>query len=293
MVFHPSHPEIVNASAPTAARAGLVLSRSPGHEVSTYRSLLQKLAALTYHNSRFRVLFRGQCEDYTVNHMGKPVAGSSLYPSILRSTGQKDRRDQLNRRFALLARSEAKLKERLADTEIHRDRIVRWAILQHYEIVATPLLDVTSSLQSALSFALGDDRDEGYIFALAFPQLTGSVSVSIESLTQVVDLTQVCPPDALRPHFQSGLLVGDYPVVDNTKSTHGEKGMIGNNFSCRLLSKFRLTHCRNWTDEGFVPTRGDILFPDAYDPWFTQLKNIKEELRAEVPFADSPLSATD
>jgi hypothetical protein len=164
-----SHGLLVRASLPDDAvfcQPDLTVARSPTALANAveriYRSMttprsrasriacglsdeeLSQLPALTYHNSRFRVLFRGQDEDYTVNHKGDPVAGSSLYPSILRSTGQKDRTDELNRRFALLARAEEKLKERLADTEIHRDRIVRWAILQHYEIVTTPPLDVRS-----------------------------------------------------------------------------------------------------------------------------------------------------
>lgn len=193
----------------------------------------------------------------------------------MRETGKKNRITELDRRFALLALAEEELKKRLAVREIYRDRILRWAILQHYEVVATPLLDVTQSLQTALSFALSDDRDEGYLFALAFPQLTGPISVSIEAMTQVVDLTQVCPPEALRPHFQSALLVGDYPVVDNTRSSHGGKGMIGNNFSCRLLSKFKLTNGRKWFDEGFAPTRRDVLFPNPYDGWFAEVDGIK------------------
>jgi hypothetical protein len=277
MVFDSSHPDIVNASAPSAAHAGLPLSRRPGHEVASYRSLLQKVAALSYHNSRFRVLFRGQPEDYNMILHGKTINGSSLYPSILRQTG-KDRVSELNKAFVTLARAEEELKKRLAVREIHQDRIVRWAILQHYEIVATPLLDVTQSLQTALTFALSNNNDQGYLFALAFPQLTGPISISIESMTQVVDLTQVCPPEALRPHFQSGLLAGDYPVVDNTRSTHGGKGLIGNNFSCRLLSKFKLTNCRAWVDEGFVPTHKDILFPDSYDGWHAIARAIKRTL---------------
>src|SRR5258707_329273 len=92
MVFHPDHPDIINATAPSAAHAGLSLSRSSGHEVNSYRSLLQKVAALSYHNSRFRLLFRGQPKDYTINHKGEPISGSSLYPSILRSTGKNDRK---------------------------------------------------------------------------------------------------------------------------------------------------------------------------------------------------------
>ena len=215
-----------------------------------------------------------------VNSKGGPGVHSSLFPSILRQSGQKDRVIELNKRFSRLAAAEEKLKESFAIREIHQDRIVRWAILQHYEIVPTPLLDVTLSVQSALSFALAEGRDEGYLFILAFPQLTGPISVSIESMTQVIDLTQVCPPEALRPHFQSGVLVCDYPVVDSRESSHGKKGMLGNNFSCRLLGKLKLTNCRMWVDEGFVSTRSDILFPDSYDEWFPMLSKIKQYIQA-------------
>jgi hypothetical protein len=222
-------------------------------------------------------LYRGQSQDYTVNASGKPIEGSSLYPSLLRPTG-KDRISELNKRFGLLELAEEKLKKHLMFDEVHQDRIVRWAILQHYEIVATPLLDVTQSLQTALSFALSGNRDDGYLFVLAFPQLTGPISISIESKTQVIDLTQVCPPEALRPHFQSGILVGDYPVVDCVRASHGGKGLIGNNFACRLISKFKLVNCREWIDEGFAPTHEEILFPNSYDSWFSEISNIKQEL---------------
>jgi hypothetical protein len=68
--------------------------------------------------------------------------------------------------------------------------------------------------------------------------------------------------------------------------------MIGNSFSCRLISKFRPIRCRAWIDDGFVPTHSDILFPDAYDPWFKQVKQIKAELEAEGSVGEV-LSTTD
>lgn len=36
---------------------------------------------------------------------------------------------------------------------LKRQRILHWSILQHYEVSATPLLDVTHSLPIAASFA--------------------------------------------------------------------------------------------------------------------------------------------
>lgn len=275
MVFIHGRDAPVNADAPGVGPPGLALSARPGHSVTSYRDLLKKLAALSYHNSRFRLLFRGQERDHVVNSKGEPATHSCLYPSILRPTGRRDRKTVLGERFAALGAAEERLKQALAIEDVHRDRLVRWAILQHYEVVPTPLLDVTQSVQIALSFALAGDRDEGFLFVLALPQLTGPISVSIEAETQVIDLSQLCPPDALRPHFQSALLVGDYPVVDSTASSHGGKGMIGNNFACRLLGKFALANCRSWPNEGFVPTRRDILFPDDLDAWFKILESIR------------------
>lgn len=166
----------------------------------------------------------------------------------------------------------------LPQADIHRNQYVRWAIIQHYEICPTPLLDLTQSLQSALSFAIGDGRKEGYLFVLAFPHLTGPVSVSVESMTQTIDLTQLCPPEALRPHFQSGVLVGDFPSFESLETTHGGEGMIGNNFSCRLLTKFHLANCASWRAEGFTSTPQAILFPNDRDRWFSALRAIKSEL---------------
>ncbi|PYQ26402.1 MAG: hypothetical protein DMF56_24945 [Acidobacteria bacterium] len=274
MVFAHTHDHIVNADAPGVPRPGLQISAKPGHVVSSYVDLLSKIAALQYHNPRFRFLFRGQSRDHVLNLQGQPGVHSSLYPSILRPSGTKDRRSELRDRFTRLSCLEDELKKRLVAEEIHHDRIIRWAILQHYETVPTPLLDVTLSLQVAVSFALAEDPSAGYLFALAVPHLSGPVSVSIESQTQVIDLSQACPPEALRPHFQSGLLIGDYPVVGAVDTSHGGRGLIGNNFACRLFAKFHLTNCVSWAKEGWVPTSPDILFPNKIDTWHLALDGL-------------------
>jgi len=274
MVFSHKHADIVNSTAPDVLPPGLLMSGSPGHVVRSYVELLTKVAALQYHNPRFRFLFRGQREDYRLNLRGEKAARSLLYPSILRPDGSKERRSLLVDRFSRLERLERELVKRLSVDEIHHDRIIRWAILQHYEIAPTPLLDVTLSLQIALSFALANNAGDGFLFALAVPHLSGPISVSIESGTQVVDLSQACPPDALRPHFQSGFLITDYPIVDCVESTHGGRGMVGNNFACRLFAKFKLANCRSWAREGWRPTPRSILFPNHIDKWFGALAGL-------------------
>jgi hypothetical protein len=276
MAFLPDEPEIVRLDA-----VGLPLASKEGHAVRSYVELLRKIAALSYHNSRFQLLFRGQCKDYRMNLRGEPANRSSLFPSVLRPIAGPQRDLLLEGRFERLARAEALLAEELGDADVRKLRIVRWAILQHYEVCETPLLDVTLALQIALTFATSDPRsDEGYLYVFAVPQLTGPVSVSTESMTQTVDLSQVCPAEALRPHFQSGVLISDYPEYTNRHETHNKLGFLANSFGCRLLGKFHLLEAGNWRSEGFTPTPAGILFPDAHDTWHKATQTVRSKLDA-------------
>jgi hypothetical protein len=276
MAFVPDSPDIVRWD-----KVGLPLASKEGHVVLSYVELLRKVAALSYYNSRFRLLFRGQAKDYRLNIRGEPANRSSLFPSVLRPVAGSPRDLLLEERFSKLSRAEALLAEELGDEDIRKLRIVRWAILQHYEVCETPLLDVTLALQIALTFATkGSTNGEGYLFVFAVPQLSGPVSVSTESMTQTVDLSQVCPAEALRPHFQSGVLISDYPEYTTRHETHNRLGFVANSFACRLLSKFHLRGTENWLSEGFTPTPRDILFPNAHDPWHKATQIIKGKLAA-------------
>lgn len=259
---------------------GLVLASQKPHIVKEYRELLSKIAALSFGNSRYKLLFRGQSKDYRLALDGTVGGRSNLWPSILRPSSSRERESLLDQRFRKLEKAEMKLIELFPSIpEIQRMRIVRWAILQHYEICPTPLLDVTLSLQIALSFAIGSQHaDEGFLYVFAVPLLNGPISVSTESMTQVIDLAQICPPDALRPHFQSGILLSDYPEYTGREQTHKGRGGIENDFGCRLLAKFRLVNISAWRDEGFQPTHPAILFPDAIDKWADALRTLKEVL---------------
>jgi len=240
MVFLDGEDDITRYNKP-----GLPIGASKGHVVNSYTELLKKLASLSYYNPRFKLLFRGQTTDYKFNRNGEIGIHSSLYPSILRSELGKDKNRLIDDRFMILRKAEDMLKTESMIPDVHKNQIVRWAMLQHYEVCPTPLLDVVQSLQTALSFAMGKNQNEGYLYILAFPQIMGPLSISIESMTQIIDLTQICPPEVLRPHFQKSLLVGDYPTVDSREAIHGRGGKLTNNFACRLLTKFHLNNCKN------------------------------------------------
>ncbi|WP_133512954.1 FRG domain-containing protein [Candidatus Thiosymbion oneisti] len=75
---------------------------------------------------------------------------------------KNERRNALDREFELLKNAEQLLVEHIRRRDLIENQIVRWAILQHYEVCKTPLLGVTASLQSALTFAIRDRSERRY-----------------------------------------------------------------------------------------------------------------------------------
>ena len=256
---------------------------SSGHRVPDYFDLAKKVAALQFLNPSYVLLFRGQCADY------KEAGQTTLKPRIFRpSTGQTTppTASSLQGRFDRLGRAEKLLAERygeevghLGNRFIRRYRIVRWSVLQHYEVCRTPLLDVTHSLRIAASFACPNvDASEAFVFVLAVPQLSGAVTVNIEAGLQMVRLTSVCPPYALRPHFQEGYLLGEYPDRD---SFDKERPYVAEevDFGLRLIGKLRFNPQRFWDRENFPRVRKSALYvsPDK-DRIFQLTETIRQEV---------------
>lgn len=279
------------------AKAGLARAAAPPHDIYSYRDLLRKVAALAYHNKQFGLLFRGQSNDYMLNALGEAGIHSHLYPSILRtvpsiSSSTVDMKFVLNCRFNILAAAERKLKTCAGIGEIARDQILRWALLQHYEVCPTPLLDVTPSLQVATSFAVESKKDGAILYVLAVPQIAGAVAVAIDAGTQVVRLSHVCPPEALRPHFQEGSLIGNYPPIDTEDFLHNPSGKLRFNLAGRVLAKFRLYGCISWDQEGFLPLQQDLLRPDAEDTYFGIMSEVTTHVRPDLDTLEKNIGLT-
>ena len=261
------------------ASGSLPLSTTSGHIVRSYRELLEKCASIKFYNRQYDILFRGQSKDH--------MAGvhSNLYSSIYRNlsasvTGdsRSENRKKLLDRYIQLERMEELLITSLQSREVYHDRIVRWSILQHYGICPTPLLDVTGSLQVGLSFALEKQSQTAILYLFGLPHLTGPVSVSVISGTQSVQLTQLCPPSALRPHFQEAVLLGTYPAADRA-AIEGRGSFfdpnLSHNFACRLIAKFQLTGTTTWNAEGFHPIDRTIMYPDLHDEIFKATAHLR------------------
>lgn len=248
-------------------------------EVSGFLELSMKVGELQYLNPGQVVLMRGQSEDHR-NYQ----KNTTLKPSIFRGNGnQNPTPDELVFRFQKLRQAEEILvdsymrKDLPRKYQVARRQILRWTILQHYEICATPLLDVTSSLRIACSFASDHDGEFGYLMAIGVPNIAGAITTSIDAELQVIRLASVTPPKAVRPHIQEGFLVGEYPEIGvyEQKQLYREYEV---DFGRRLMSKFRFDKKKFWSSPEFPRVSRTALYPDAQDPFFEVAQEVKIQL---------------
>jgi hypothetical protein len=243
--------------------------------VHSFRNLMQHIARLSYANKDYLLFFRGQSTD----HKNKAGA-SSFYPSIYR--GERLSQSELDIRFDILSGAAKRLSEAFhrekieGASEVRRRRLIQWSILQHYEVCPTPLLDFTQSVRVACSFALLEaEPSDPCIYAFGFPYLTNRVSVNSEHDLVNVRLLSICPPDALRPFFQEGYLVG----TDEVTTDYASKTEL--DFNGRLIAKFRISRERNFWSDGFDPIPREVLYPNN-DRILALCSEIREEVGSSI-----------
>lgn len=252
-----------------------------------FRDLSDWMAYLTWKHRGFQLFFRGQSRDYTTRPDGEPETGFCLYPSIFRNLPGEHGAQPVYDRYERLSLAQRALLEVLREKEplslpqglrrqVSRDRLLQWAVLQHYEICATPLLDVTLSIPHALAFAQGDSDSEPHLYVLALPPQTSAVSISAEEELVVIDLAKVCPPELRRPHFQVGFLLGEYPAVEDYQH-HVKTGDTKQSFDFRqrLVGVAKLGSF-NW-DSAPIPAEDLILPPDD------GFLEMAQEIRIRIP----------
>lgn len=263
--------------------------RSAGHQVSDYEELARKIAELQFRNRSYVLLFRGQARDHKDHH-----GQSTHQPTLFRSQPRQilpDRRQydpfDIPIKFEKLKRCEAVLNDEFAKSgfigsdEISRYRILRWSILQHYEVCDTPLLDVTHSLRIAASFAsIENETDSAFLYVLGVPNISGAISASAEAGLQIIRLASVCPPDALRPHLQEGYLLGVYPEIDGYEQKLNY-GLPEIDFGKRLIAKFRFNPSTFWTKSGQFQMIGrQALYPsEKRDPLNAIAKRVDRQAK--------------
>lgn len=258
-----------------------LIRKATGHYVASYLELAKKVAELQFNNPDYVLLFRGQNADFlNLNNE------STLRPSIFRLTTKNGTHsDIFEKRFQVLANAEQILVDNYSNRtkfqgikKLKRYRVLRWSILQHYEICYTPLLDVTHSLRIAASFASEDNNSkEVFFYVVGVPNISGSVTASAESGIQIIRLSSVCPPSAVRPHIQEGYLLGEYPEMTAFEQKRRyEPHEI--DFGRRLIAKFRFNPAIFWDEDNFPQIKHNALYPDEHDPLFEMAQKIKTEL---------------
>lgn len=247
--------------------------------IANFRQLVEAAARISFQNPEYFLIYRGQQRD----HLTESEA-SSLYPAIYRSEGSlpnaelRSRFQTLDRAAALL-HAEFRLHAIEGSAKLGKFPELTWAMLQHYEVCPTPLLDVTQSLRVAASFALAGAAEDAHVFVLGFPHVHGSISYSVEEELLNIRLLSICPPDAKRPYFQEGFLVGSFPALREAKHP-------AQDCASRLLAKFRIPASGFW-DEQFQAIPHDALFP-AEDRVRDICARIRAQLRGERRVAEQP-----
>ena len=197
-----------------------------GREVQSYLELAARVAELQYRNRNHVLFFRGQLQDW------KSAKGfTTLEPTIFRPQAGKSKlsSSEIQSRYDKLLKAEELLSEgfsflkKLGRQRVARERLLRWSIFQHYEVCATPLLDVTHSLR---------------------------ITANAEGGLQVIRLASVCPPAAIRPHIQEGYLLGEYPeMIGITQQKHYKPYEM--DFGRRVIAKFRFNPASFWRGRNF------------------------------------------
>ena len=277
-----SYFDVRTRARPASNRA---IRGGPGHNVQSYFALAMKVAELQFLNRDHVLMFRGQSEDYLTTRNN-----SMLKAKIFRNERKKvPSQAILKRRFDELEQAERELLERYSSAQlkgiqrVKRHRVIRWAILQHYDVCPTPLLDVTHSLRIAASFASDkNDTEEAFVFAFGVPNVGGAVTASSEAGLQIIRLSSACPPDAVRPHIQEGYLIGEYPEITDLRQK-SQYEIYEMDFGRRLVAKFRFDPTTFWKNENYPPANNKALYPAGHrDPLLAIASEIKQSIKKET-----------
>jgi len=243
--------------------------------VESFIELVKKVAILSFHNKDFLLFFRGQRNDH-LNRAGN----SSFYPSIYRTkSGENLAPGLIDIRFKLLEQASNMLVKKFIEHgitdsigELKRRKFIQWSILQHYEVCDTPLLDLTQSLRVACSFALPKKQEFGYIFVFGMPYITNRITINSEQDIVNIRLINICPPQALRPYFQEGNLVGTADV----STDYDDRTEL--DFKRRLIAKFKIPNSKDfWGDQQSL----DKYLMPSDDQIETICQEIKDTLKQE------------
>ena len=260
--------------------------QNDGYLVHSYEELTRHIAELACENPNLVLFYRGQKNDYKSGTGSEHK--STILPTIYRNdTSNKEmdyRWKKLNKACELLA-TQLKGRKGINFELVRRKKLIQWSILQHYEVVDTPLIDVTQSIRVACSFALlNNDTDDAYIYVIGLPYYTNRISVNSEEYLTNIRLISIVPPIALRPYHQEGFLVGEDDIIETNTINKTIKNEL--DLRTRLVYKFRFIK-----DE--FKESGPWLKEDTLMPEDDQMKSICDKIKIDIlKYSSSDLDNT-
>jgi hypothetical protein len=232
---------------------------SEGFKVSSFRELMNEVAYVTISNRNYEMYYRGQSKDYknnqSVYYKDLRTPKTTIYPTICRPEQKPDgtlkysiKKSQIEKRYEELSEIIDLLRGRRNYFNEYY-----YALFQHYDILPTPFIDITQSLRVAATFAL-KKSEIGYVYVLGLPYPNQSISYFRDIGIVLMKLQNIVPPEALRPRFQEGFLVGKFPIRPTKEN--------GDDLANRMVAKFLLdnSHGKFW-DQYFQPMPDDVLYP--------------------------------
>ncbi|MDB5231060.1 MAG: hypothetical protein JWN76_1865 [Chitinophagaceae bacterium] len=244
---------------------------SDGFPISTFRELMNEVANVTLSNKNYEMYYRGQSKDYKNNQAvfyKDRIPKTIIYPTICRPETNNDgnpkhsiKKSQITKRYEELAQMIDLFRgKRSYFNEYY------YSLFQHYEILPTPLIDITQSLRVAASFAL-EKSTKGYVYVFGLPYPNQSISYYSDLGMVLIKLQNVVPVKALRPRYQEGYLVGKYPI----RATKTNADDLSN----RMVAKFLIDNTSgNFWDKYFLPMPKEIIYP-AEDEVEGSLQKVK------------------
>jgi hypothetical protein len=133
----------------------------------------------------------------------------------------------------------------------------------------------------AALFASAQAGDRAYLFVVGVPNLSGAVTASAEASIQMIRLSSVCPPTAVRAHIQEGYLLGEYPEMTgfDQKRNYAHYEI---DFGRRLVAKFEFDPKAFWNNDDFPMVERSALYPNQTDPFYEVAETIKQSLCEEI-----------
>ncbi len=122
---------------------------------------------------------------------------------------------------------------------------------------------------------LGNSEKTAFIYVFGLPYYTNRISINSEHDLINIRLLSISPPQALRPYFQEGYLVG----TDDITNEYTNKGEL--DLNSRLIAKFEIPNTKIFWGKEFDKIPDSALYPKN-DTIEAICKEIGQELITDI-----------